>query len=66
MWNYTEGSNTEGFWQDDWGSTNGTWSTDSADQSLRIGVIEDRPEDYGKEVGEYCQDDSECAYDLIC
>ena len=68
MWNYTEGSTTEGVWQDDWGTTNGTWSTDhfGADQSLRIGVIEDLPEDYGKSVGEYCQHDSECAYGLSC
>jgi hypothetical protein len=35
MWNYTEGSNTDGVWNDgmwtyEYGMLNGTWSTNSA------------------------------------
>ena len=48
MWNYTEGSTTEGVWEDDYGDAHGTWSAETGNESVRNVIV---GESSGKTVG---------------
>ena len=41
QWNVTAGPNIEGVWEDEYGTTNGTWYEDPEDSFIRHVVISD-------------------------